>query len=108
MLHGAIEDKTLPEPHVADDGESWEVVEDRSQFEDVAVFADGQSGENAASFERTATVGYVLALNQMGRNPKTKTLSSQRWSHRVSFHLLTRISSNNKYAETRYSKRSSW
>ena len=66
MLHGAVEDKTLPEPHVTDDGESWEVVEDRSQFEEVAVFADGHNRENAASFEREATVAYILVLEPDG------------------------------------------
>ena len=61
-----MEDKTLPEPHVVDDGETWEVIEDCSQFEDVAAFADGQCGENAASFETAPTVGYVLALEPDG------------------------------------------
>ena len=37
-----------------------------SQFEAVAVFADGQCGENAASFETTTEVGYVLALEPDG------------------------------------------
>ena len=63
-LHGAIEDKTLPEPHVVDDGEAWEVVEDTSEFEQVAVFADGQLGENAARFEATAAVAYAWAAGR--------------------------------------------
>ena len=37
-----------------------------SQFEAVAVFADGQCGENAASFETETEVGYVLALESDG------------------------------------------
>ena len=65
-IHGALEDKTLPVPHVIDDDEGWEVVEDLSQFEAVAVFADGQCGENAASFETETEVGYVLALESDG------------------------------------------
>ena len=65
-IHGAIEDKTLPVPHVVDDAEGWEVVEDISEFEALAAFADGQFGENAASFETTTEVGYVLALESDG------------------------------------------
>ena len=65
-IHGALEDKTLPAPHVIDDEEGWGVVEDRSEFEAVAAFADGQFGENAASFESTTEVGYVLALESDG------------------------------------------
>ena len=73
-LHGALEDKTLPESHVVDDGESWEVIEDRSEFEEVAVFADGQRGENAAQFETTATVAYVLALEPDGEDTEDETV----------------------------------
>ena len=32
----------------------------------VAVFEDGQCGENAASFEKETDVGYVLALESDG------------------------------------------
>ena len=65
-LHGALEDKTLPVPHALDDGGSWEVMEDTSQFDEVAVFEDGQCGDNAASFEKETDVGYVLALESDG------------------------------------------
>ena len=66
-IHGALEDRTLPVPHALDDGGgSWEVMEDTSQFDEVAVFEDGQCGENAASFEKETDVGYVLALESDG------------------------------------------
>ena len=73
-IHGALEDKTLPVPHIIDDDEGWEVVEDLSQFEAVAVFADGQCGENAASFETTTEVGYVLALESDGNGTEEEDI----------------------------------
>ena len=65
---------TLPEPHIVDDGESWEVIEDRSQFEDVVTFADGQCGENAAAFETKPSVGYVLALEPDGSDTEEEAV----------------------------------
>ena len=59
---------------IDDDGESWEVIEDHSQFEDVVTFADGQCGENAAAFETTPSVGYVLALEPDGRDTEEEAV----------------------------------
>jgi len=45
-----------------------------SQFEAVAVFADGQCGENAASFETETEVGYVLALESDGNGTEEEDI----------------------------------
>ena len=55
-----------------DDEEGWEVVEDLSQFEAVAVFADGQCGENAASFETTKRSDMFLPSNLTETRPKRR------------------------------------
>ena len=61
-LHGALADKSLPEPLVSDDAESWELAEDRSAIEDEVDYFDGKWKENAAKFETSTPLEHILAL----------------------------------------------
>ena len=61
-LHGALADKSLPEPLVSDEAESWELAEDRSAIEDEVDYFDGKWKENAAKFETSTPLEHILAL----------------------------------------------
>ena len=65
-LHGAVVDKTLPDPAVKEEESSWEVMEDKSGPEAFDIAVDGAWAENEAKFEAIAPLGHILALEPDG------------------------------------------
>jgi len=62
MIHGAASDRSLPEPQVNVDADSWEMTEDNQPVDDIDAAYDGMWKDNAANFEASAPLECVLAL----------------------------------------------
>ena len=50
MVHGAVADRTLPDPGVAAEEDGWTPAEEHEDIQDDVAFADGAWNENAAVF----------------------------------------------------------
>ncbi|CAK0884153.1 unnamed protein product [Prorocentrum cordatum] len=61
-IHRATVDETLPAARVADDAETWEILEDKGDVDMEAEFFDGMWKDGAAKFDSSVPLGHVLAL----------------------------------------------